>query len=153
MHAINVTIHVVRVTMLKINLMQYTLYLAIQTVYVSIYSACNPTPYLHIIKQITQTQHLLQHVIHAYVLQSEYRTMAAFVLSMIVHDYPLGQEAVYKGKAIHICLLLLDYKQDHRLRAWCALCLGQVQYLCGLFYYTLIPLRLGSMLRFTSHII
>lgn len=50
--------------------------------------------------------------------------MAAFVLAMIVNHHTAGQEAVYQGKAISICLLLLDYKHDHRLRAWCALCLG-----------------------------
>lgn len=53
--------------------------------------------------------------------------MAAFVLAMIVQDYPAGQESVYQGKAIHICLQLLDYRQDYKLRTWCALCLGQVR--------------------------
>ncbi|XP_067942309.1 regulatory-associated protein of mTOR-like [Watersipora subatra] len=71
---------------------------------------------------------------HRYFLQvledrempSEYRTMAAFVLSMIVYNYQPGQESVYQGKAIYICLLPLDYTQDYRLRTWCALCLGQI---------------------------
>jgi len=59
--------------------------------------------------------------------------MAAFVLAMIVNHHTAGQEAVYQGKAISICLLLLDYKHDHRLRAWCALCLGVVSLLLSFF--------------------
>lgn len=60
------------------------------------------------------------------ILQSEYRTMAAFVLAMIVQNYKPGQELVHQGKAISICLLHLEYRSDHRLRSWCSLCLGQV---------------------------
>lgn len=52
--------------------------------------------------------------------------MAAFVLAMIVENYPPGQDIVYQGKVINSCLLLLDYQPDYRLRAWCALCLGKV---------------------------
>lgn len=54
---------------------------------------------------------------------SHYRTMAAFVMSCIVRDYPLGQEVAYQANLITHCLEQLD-DNDPMLRRWLAICLG-----------------------------
>lgn len=54
---------------------------------------------------------------------AHYRTMAAFVLSCIVRDYPLGQEVAYQANLIAFCLEQLD-DSDPMLRKWLAICLG-----------------------------
>lgn len=60
-----------------------------------------------------------------YVLQSEYRTLAAFVLACIVNDYPTGQEAALQGSLVSICLeQLVD--SNSLLRQWLCLCLARL---------------------------
>lgn len=54
---------------------------------------------------------------------AHYRTMAAFVLTCIVRDYPLGQEVAYQANLIAFCLEQLD-DPDPMLRKWLAICLG-----------------------------
>jgi len=54
---------------------------------------------------------------------AHYRTMAAFVLTCIVRDYPLGQEAAYQANLIAFCLEQLD-DPDPMLKKWLAICLG-----------------------------
>lgn len=54
---------------------------------------------------------------------AHYRTMAAFVMTCIVRDYPLGQEVAYQANLIASCLEQLD-DPDPMLRKWLAICLG-----------------------------
>lgn len=54
---------------------------------------------------------------------AHYRTMAAFVMTCIVRDYPLGQEVAYQANLIAFCLEQLD-DPDPILRKWLAICLG-----------------------------
>lgn len=54
---------------------------------------------------------------------AHYRTMAAFVLTCIVRDYPVGQEVAYQANLIAFCLEQLD-DPDPMLRKWLAICLG-----------------------------
>jgi regulator-associated protein of mTOR len=54
---------------------------------------------------------------------AHYRTMAAFVLTCIVRDYPLGQEVAFQSNLIASCLEQLD-DPDPMLRKWLAICLG-----------------------------
>lgn len=54
---------------------------------------------------------------------AHYRTMAAFVLTCIVRDYPQGQEVAYQANLIAACLEQLD-DTDPNLRKWLAICLG-----------------------------
>ncbi|XP_033100643.1 regulatory-associated protein of mTOR-like [Anneissia japonica] len=58
-------------------------------------------------------------------MPAEHRTMAAFVLAMIVHDYRNGQEAALQGNVIAICLEQLNDSHP-LLRQWLALCLARV---------------------------
>ncbi|XP_022092317.1 regulatory-associated protein of mTOR-like isoform X1 [Acanthaster planci] len=58
-------------------------------------------------------------------MPAEHRTMAAFVLAMIVEDYPNGQEAALQGNVIAICLEQLNDPHP-LLRQWLALCLARV---------------------------
>ncbi|XP_071961463.1 regulatory-associated protein of mTOR-like isoform X2 [Antedon mediterranea] len=58
-------------------------------------------------------------------MPAEHRTMAAFVLAMIVHDYRNGQEAALQGNVIAICLEQLTDSHP-LLRQWLALCLARV---------------------------
>ncbi|CAH1793910.1 unnamed protein product [Owenia fusiformis] len=58
-------------------------------------------------------------------MPAEHRTMAAFVLAMIVNSYPNGQEVALQGNLIAICLEQLSDKSA-LLRQWLALCLGKV---------------------------
>ncbi|XP_041364724.1 regulatory-associated protein of mTOR-like isoform X2 [Gigantopelta aegis] len=58
-------------------------------------------------------------------MPAEHRTMAAFVLSMIVNDYRQGQEAALQGSVIATCLEQLSDK-NALLRQWLGLCLGKV---------------------------
>ncbi|XP_028395165.1 regulatory-associated protein of mTOR-like isoform X2 [Dendronephthya gigantea] len=55
----------------------------------------------------------------------EHRTMAAFILTTIVKDYPEGQEACLQGNLIAICLEQLGDPHP-LLRQWLALCLARV---------------------------
>jgi len=54
---------------------------------------------------------------------AHYRTMAAFVMTCIVRDYPVGQEVAYQANLIAFCLEQLD-DPDPMLRKWLAICLG-----------------------------
>ncbi|KAL1423394.1 hypothetical protein MTO96_021151 [Rhipicephalus appendiculatus] len=54
----------------------------------------------------------------------EHRTMAAFVTSCIVANYPSGQEAALKGNVIALCTEQLTDSHP-RLRQWLAICLGR----------------------------
>ncbi|XP_041474406.1 regulatory-associated protein of mTOR-like isoform X2 [Lytechinus variegatus] len=56
---------------------------------------------------------------------AEHRTMAAFVLAMIVEDYQNGQEAAFQGNVIAICLEQLNDPHP-LLRQWLALCIARV---------------------------
>ncbi|XP_048764254.2 regulatory-associated protein of mTOR-like isoform X2 [Ostrea edulis] len=58
-------------------------------------------------------------------MPAEHRTMAAFVLAMIVNDYKQGQEVALQGNVISICLEQLS-DSSSSLRQWLALCLGKV---------------------------
>ncbi|CAH3189979.1 unnamed protein product [Porites evermanni] len=58
---------------------------------------------------------------------AEHRTMAAFVLSVIVNEYPIGQEVCVQGNVIAICLEQLTDPHP-LLRQWLAICLGRVWY-------------------------
>ncbi|XP_071105465.1 regulatory-associated protein of mTOR-like isoform X1 [Haliotis cracherodii] len=58
-------------------------------------------------------------------LPAEHRTMAAFVLAMIVNEYQQGQEAALQGGVISVCLEQLG-DRNSTLRQWLALCLGKV---------------------------
>ncbi|XP_070581195.1 regulatory-associated protein of mTOR-like isoform X2 [Ptychodera flava] len=58
-------------------------------------------------------------------MPAEHRTMAGFVLAMIVHNYPNGQEACLQGNMIAICLDQLS-DSHHLLRQWLALCLARI---------------------------
>lgn len=54
---------------------------------------------------------------------AHYRTMAAFVMTCVVRDYPLGQEVAYQANLIAYCLEQID-DPDPMLRKWLAICLG-----------------------------
>lgn len=58
-------------------------------------------------------------------MPAEHRTMAAFVLAMIVNDYKNGQDAALQGNVIATCLEQLS-DPSPSLRQWLALCLGKV---------------------------
>lgn len=57
-------------------------------------------------------------------MPAEHRTMAVFVMSCIVCNYPSGQEAALKGNVIALCTEQLTDPSGH-LRQWLALCLGR----------------------------
>ena len=58
-------------------------------------------------------------------LQSEHRTLAAFVLACIVNNYPQGQESASAGSLVSICLEQLG-DMNASLRQWSTLCLGRL---------------------------
>lgn len=58
-------------------------------------------------------------------LQSEHRTLSAFVLASIVHEYPAGQKAALQGSLVSICLDQLT-DPSPRLRQWLAICLARL---------------------------
>ncbi|XP_064637530.1 regulatory-associated protein of mTOR-like isoform X2 [Lineus longissimus] len=58
-------------------------------------------------------------------MPAEHRTMAAFVLAMIVNNYKIGQEATLQGSLIATCLDQLTDEHD-LLRQWLTLCLAKV---------------------------
>ncbi|XP_058791281.1 regulatory-associated protein of mTOR isoform X2 [Phymastichus coffea] len=58
-------------------------------------------------------------------IQSEYRTLAAFVLACIVNNYPPGQEAALQGSLVSICLEQLG-DANPLLRQWLCLCLARL---------------------------
>lgn len=58
-------------------------------------------------------------------MQYEYRTMAAFVLSMLVDDYPKGQEVCLQSNVISLCLSQLE-EPNPLLKQWLAVCLGKL---------------------------
>ncbi|ESP03931.1 hypothetical protein LOTGIDRAFT_230228 [Lottia gigantea] len=58
-------------------------------------------------------------------MSAEHRTMAAFVLSMIVNEYRQGQEAALQGSVISTCLVQIT-DPNPKFRQWLALCLGKV---------------------------
>lgn len=58
-------------------------------------------------------------------LQSEHRTLAAFVLACIVNNYQLGQEAGLQGSLVSICLEQLN-DSNPLLRQWVAICLARL---------------------------
>ena len=55
----------------------------------------------------------------------DYKTMAAFVLSAIVRNYPAGQEAAFQSNLIATCLEQLN-EPNGLLRRWACICLGLV---------------------------
>lgn len=58
-------------------------------------------------------------------MTAEYRTMAAFILAVMMSDYRPGQVACLQGSLVSTCLeQLIDSSSD--LRQWLALCLGKV---------------------------
>lgn len=58
-------------------------------------------------------------------MPADHRMMAAFVLTMIVNNYPTGQEVALQGNLIALCLEHLGDKHS-LLKQWLALCLGKV---------------------------
>ncbi|XP_065109339.1 regulatory-associated protein of mTOR isoform X1 [Paramisgurnus dabryanus] len=59
------------------------------------------------------------------VLLAEHRTMAVFILAVIVNNYNTGQEACLQGNLIAICLEQLNDPHP-LLRQWVAICLGRI---------------------------
>ncbi|XP_067315547.1 regulatory-associated protein of mTOR isoform X7 [Pseudorasbora parva] len=57
--------------------------------------------------------------------QAEHRTMAVFILAVIVNNYNTGQEACLQGNLIAICLEQLNDPHP-LLRQWVAICLGRI---------------------------
>uniref|UniRef100_W5N7F7 Regulatory-associated protein of mTOR n=1 Tax=Lepisosteus oculatus TaxID=7918 RepID=W5N7F7_LEPOC len=58
-------------------------------------------------------------------MPAEHRTMAAFILAVIVNSYNTGQEACLQGNLIAICLEQLSDPHP-LLRQWVAICLGRI---------------------------
>ncbi|MBN3307550.1 RPTOR protein, partial [Amia calva] len=58
-------------------------------------------------------------------MPAEHRTMAAFILAVIVNSYNTGQEACLQGNLIAICLEQLNDPHP-LLRQWVAICLGRI---------------------------
>ncbi|CAG2054634.1 unnamed protein product, partial [Timema podura] len=58
-------------------------------------------------------------------IPGEHRTLAAFVLASIVHNYPAGQEVAMQGSLVSICLEQLQ-DPNPLLRQWLAVCLGRL---------------------------
>lgn len=58
-------------------------------------------------------------------MQYEYRTMAAFVISIIVNNYPKGQEVCFQNNVIALCLSQLE-EPNPLLKQWLAICLGRL---------------------------
>ncbi|XP_065066347.1 regulatory-associated protein of mTOR-like [Rhopilema esculentum] len=58
-------------------------------------------------------------------MPAEHRTMAAFVIARIIHDYPSGQDSCCKGNMIALCLEQLNDPHP-MLRQWLAICLGLI---------------------------
>ncbi|KAJ8730454.1 hypothetical protein PYW07_017492 [Mythimna separata] len=58
-------------------------------------------------------------------VDSEHRTLAAYVLAGIVDNYPAGQEAALQGSMISICLEQLG-DGSARLAQWACVCLGRL---------------------------
>uniref|UniRef100_A0AAY5EFB6 Raptor N-terminal CASPase-like domain-containing protein n=1 Tax=Electrophorus electricus TaxID=8005 RepID=A0AAY5EFB6_ELEEL len=56
---------------------------------------------------------------------AEHRTMAVFILAVIVNNYNTGQEACLQGNLISICLEQLSDPHP-LLRQWVAICLGRI---------------------------
>uniref|UniRef100_A0A9J8BCL2 Raptor N-terminal CASPase-like domain-containing protein n=1 Tax=Cyprinus carpio carpio TaxID=630221 RepID=A0A9J8BCL2_CYPCA len=56
---------------------------------------------------------------------AEHRTMAVFILAVIVNNYNTGQEACLQGNLIAICLEQLNDPYS-LLRQWVAICLGRI---------------------------
>lgn len=55
----------------------------------------------------------------------KYRTLAAFVLASIVHNFPLGQANALQGSLVSICLVQIC-DECSTLRQWLAICLGHL---------------------------
>ncbi|XP_017336628.1 regulatory-associated protein of mTOR isoform X2 [Ictalurus punctatus] len=58
-------------------------------------------------------------------MPAEHRTMAVFILAVIVNNYNTGQEACLQGNLIAICLEQLSDPHP-LLRQWVAICLGRI---------------------------
>lgn len=58
-------------------------------------------------------------------ISSEYRTLAAFVLASIVHNFPLGQANALQGSLLSICLVQIC-DECATLRQWLTICLGHL---------------------------
>ncbi|XP_053084078.1 regulatory-associated protein of mTOR isoform X6 [Pangasianodon hypophthalmus] len=58
-------------------------------------------------------------------MPAEHRTMAVFILAVIVNSYNTGQEACLQGNLIAICLEQLSDPHP-LLRQWVAICLGRI---------------------------
>lgn len=59
------------------------------------------------------------------VITPEYRTLAAFVLASIVHNFPLGQSSALQSSLVSICLEQIN-DECASLRQWLAICLGHL---------------------------
>lgn len=64
-------------------------------------------------------------VLQDHTVTADYRTLSAFVLACIVHNFPFGQAAALQGSLISMCLIQC-YDTNWILRQWLALCLGQL---------------------------
>lgn len=60
-----------------------------------------------------------------FIFQSEHRTLSAFVLASIVHEYPAGQTAALQGSLVSVCLDQLT-DPSSQLRQWLAICLARL---------------------------
>lgn len=59
------------------------------------------------------------------IITPKYRTLAAFVLASIVHNFPLGQANALQGSLVSICLEQIN-DRCATLRQWLAICLGHL---------------------------
>lgn len=60
------------------------------------------------------------------IVTSDYRTLSAFVMACIVHNFALGQANALQGSLVSICLIQICDSSHWLLRQWLALCLGQL---------------------------
>lgn len=59
------------------------------------------------------------------IITPKYRTLAAFVLASIVHNFPMGQASALQSSLVSICLEQIN-DQCASLRQWLAICLGHL---------------------------
>lgn len=58
-------------------------------------------------------------------ITAKYRTLAAFVLAAIVHNFPMGQASALQSSLVSICLEQIN-DRCATLRQWLAICLGHL---------------------------
>ncbi|XP_037045571.1 regulatory-associated protein of mTOR [Bradysia coprophila] len=64
-------------------------------------------------------------VLQDHSIQPEYRTLSAFVLASIVHNFPLGQANALQGSLVSMSLVQIA-DGNALLRQWLAICLGHL---------------------------